>query len=117
MVNYSFENPFGTIESAQEYMRLLADAVLEAKHDLEAEIGADTAPRSRRREEALRVVLFNVNKLDHNIQVSLRVLNDLRSLHRLMWRERTEKSPSKPPRGSVLVPGGSGKYPPAEPGA
>ena len=117
MLNYKFESPFGTIESAQEYMRLLADAVLEAKHDLEAAIGADTAPRSSRQVEAPRVALFSLNKLDHHIQVSLRVLNDLRSLRRLMWRERAEEPLSKPPGSSVLIPGGSSKYPPTEPGA
>ena len=110
MVNYNFEGPFRTIESAQEYMRLLADAVLGAKQDLETEIGASTAPSSLRQAEALRVALFNVNKLDHHIQVSLRVLNDLRSLRRLMWRERAEPL-SKPPRSPVLIPRESGKYP------
>ena len=98
-------------------MRLLADAVLEAKHDLEAEIGADRVPSTLRQAEALRVVLFNLNKLDHHIQASLRVLNDLRSLRRLMWRERAEESLSKPPRNSVLIPEGSSKHPPAEPAA
>jgi len=116
MVNYNLEGSFRTIESAQGYMRLLADAVLAAKHDLEAEIGADMAPSSLRQAEAMRVALFNVNKLDHHIQVSLRVLNDLRSLRRLMWRERAEEHLPKPPRSAVLIRGGSSKYPLAEPG-
>ena len=110
MVNYNFEGPFRTIESAQEYMRLLAEAVLGAKKDLETEI-ASTVPNSSRQAEALRVALFNVNKLDHHIQVSLRVLNDLRSLRRLMWRERAAEPLSKPPRSAVLIPRESGKYP------
>jgi hypothetical protein len=107
MVNCRFENPFGTIESAQEYMTLLADAVLEAKHDVEVEIGADAAPRSSRQVDALRVVLYSLNKLDHHVQVSRRMLNDLRSLRRLMWQERAEEALSKPPGSSVLIPGGA----------
>lgn len=92
MANYNVENPFGTIESAQEYMRLLADALLEAKQDLESDIGTDTNLRSSRHLEALRVALFTLNKLDHNVQKVLRGLNDLRSLHRLMWREQEPPS-------------------------
>ncbi len=106
MANYNLENPFGTIESAQEYMRLLADAVLEAKQDLEADIGADTAPRSSRHVEALRVALFSLNKLEHHVQIVLRGLNDLRSLHRLMWRERSEEPVSNLPSSLVPALGG-----------
>ena len=102
MANYNLENPFGTIESAQEYMRLLADAVLEAKHDLESDIDTDTTSRSSRQLEALRVALFTLNKLDHNVQKVLRGLNDLRSLHRLMWREREQEPSSE--LGGDLVP-------------
>ena len=94
MANYKVENPFGTIESAQEYMRLLADAVLEAKQDLVSDIGADAESRSSRQLEALRVALFTLNKLDHSVQKVLRGLNDLRSLHRLMWGEREQEHTS-----------------------
>lgn len=107
MANYNLENPFGTIESAQEYMRLLADAVLEAKEDLEADIGADTTSGSLRRVEALRVALFSLNKLDHHLQIVLRGLNDLRSLHRLMWGERREEPVSN--LSNNLVPALSGE--------
>ena len=107
MANYKLENPFGTIESAQEYMRLLADAVLEAKQDLEADIGGNTVPTSSRQVEALRVALFTLNKLDHNVQKVLRGLNDLRSLHRLMWREREQESSSE--LAGDLVPSAGGE--------
>lgn len=102
MANYNLENPFGTIESAQEYVRLLADAVLEAKQDLESDLSTDTTSRSSRQLEALRVALFTLNKLDHNVQKVLRGLNDLRSLQRLMWREREQELPSE--LGGDLVP-------------
>lgn len=105
MANCRFENPFGTIESAQEYMRLLADAVFEAKRDVEAAICEEAAPVSPRQVEALRVVLYSLDKLDHHIQVSRRMLKDLRSLRRLLLQERTAEL-SKPPCGEVLVAGG-----------
>jgi len=114
-MSYEFERPFGTIENAQEYMRLLADVVLEAKRELEAQTGQETTPSSSRDIQALRVALFSVNKLDHHIRVILRVLNDLRSLRRLMLQERSQEPIHKPPR-SVPNAVGRGKHLPAEPG-
>jgi len=114
-MSYDVERPFGTIENAQEYMRLLADAVLEAKRDLEAQTGQETTPNPSREIQALRVALFTVNKLDHHIRVILRVLNDLRTLRRLMLQERTQPV-HNPPR-SVPNAAESIKYPPADIGA
>jgi len=114
-MSYEFERPFGTIENAQEYMRMLADAVLEAKCDLETQTGQETIPSSSREIEALRVALFSLNKLDHHIRVSLRVLNDLRSLRRLMLQERT-KQPARKAPNSVPNIEGSNKPPAVEPG-
>ena len=105
MENYKPENPFGTIESAQEYMRLLSDALREAKEDLEADVNADAPPKPSRQVEALRVALFSLNKLDRHLQIVLRGLNDLRSLRRLMWHEREPEPLSELP-SLVTVSGG-----------
>lgn len=105
MSNCTFENPFGTIESAQEYMRLLADAVLEARQDVESQIGTNVARVPSRQVDALQIVLYNLTKLDSHIQVSRRVLNDLRTLRRLMRQPRPEETRPRPPRRSVLTRG------------
>jgi len=79
--------PFYTIESAHEYMTLLADAIVEAKTDVEAQISG-ALPQASRYVDALRVALHNLHQLDHHIRVSRRVLNNLRTLRRLIYHER-----------------------------
>jgi len=68
---------------------MLADAIAEAQADVDAQIALAVAERAERRLEALQLVSFNLNKLNSHILTSRRVLNDLRSLRRLLLEERT----------------------------
>jgi hypothetical protein len=86
-VSYRPETPFDSVESAHEYVRLLADALLEAKKDLDADVVAAEAKPDRRL-EALRLVQYKLEKLDSHLQSSSRLLNDLRTLRRLLLEER-----------------------------
>ncbi len=80
--------PFDTIESAQDYIDLLLEAVEEAKRDVEAEIELAAGPNGERRTQALQLVTLNLNKLSGQITRSRRILNDLRTLRRLLLEER-----------------------------
>jgi hypothetical protein len=81
------ETPFDSIENSQQYIRLLAETVAEAKRDINEIILS--APRmSKRRLQALRVVEYNLEKLQRYLSSSRRTLNDLRSLRRLLHGER-----------------------------
>jgi hypothetical protein len=80
--------PFDSVEGAREYVQLLLDAIHDAKAELAADIAAATA-RPDRRLEALQVVHYKLEKLDVHLQSSSRLLNDLRSLRRLLLEERT----------------------------
>ncbi len=80
------ETPFDSVESAHEYVRLLAEAILEARSEIEADIGA--ASDSDRRVEALRLVQYKLDKLEQHLHNSARLLNDLRTLRRLLLDER-----------------------------
>ena len=81
------ETPFDSIEGAHEYVRLLLETIQEARKDLASDLeAAETNPD--RRLEALRVVLYKLEKLDTHLQASSRLLNDLRSLRRLLFEER-----------------------------
>jgi hypothetical protein len=91
-MNAEYQGPFETIESAQEFLRLLVGAVVEAKRDLHEQIDEETTPRAPRKKEALQVALFSLNKLEKHIQISLCTLNDLRSLRRVMWGERRQEA-------------------------
>ncbi len=79
------ENPFESVESAQEFIALLEDAVKEARRDVETEIAA--APEDRRR-QALQLIDYHLTKLSVHTAKSRRILNDLRSLRRLLFQER-----------------------------
>ena len=86
------ETPFDNIESSHEYVALLAEAVEVAITDVEADLaqaGADGA--DNRRVQALQLVLFKLSKLRDQMSSSRRILNDLRTLRRLLLRERTLK--------------------------
>ena len=86
------ETPFDSIEGAQEYLRLLGEALAEAKRDIEADLAAEAAAKFPRRIQALRLVAYNLEKLTHHLKVSHRVLNDLRTLRRLLLEERVESA-------------------------
>lgn len=81
------ETPFDSVEGAQEYVRLLLETIREAKTDLATDVATAEANPDRRL-EALRLVQYKLEKLDGHLQASSRLLNDLRSLRRLLFEER-----------------------------
>lgn len=87
-VSYQPETPFDDIEGSHEYVRLLAEAVDEARRDVEADIATAEQERADRRKEALLLVSYNLAKLNLHITSSRRILNDLRTLRRLLLAER-----------------------------
>jgi hypothetical protein len=87
-VSYQPETPFDDIEGSHEYVRLLAEAVDEARRDVEAEVAAAEQDGADRRKEALLLVSYNLAKLNLHITSSRRILNDLRTLRRLLLAER-----------------------------
>jgi hypothetical protein len=92
------QTPFDSVENAQQYVRLLLDAIIEARQEIEADLAAAAKARLGRRLEALQLVQFKLNKLEQHLQSSGRLLNDLRTLRRLLMDERTEPAASSPDR-------------------
>lgn len=88
-MNREVANPFDSIESAQEFVTLLAKTVVEAKRDIEADVQRGLSGDFPRRLEALRITLYSLQKLELHLNRSRRILNDLRSLRRLLFDERT----------------------------
>jgi hypothetical protein len=82
-------SPFDSIESAHEFVALFAEAVREAKQDVETDIQRESDSESPRRLDALRTALYSMEKLELHMNKSRRILNDLRSLRRLLFEERT----------------------------
>lgn len=87
-MSYDPETPFDSIEGSQEYVSLLADAIEEARQDVEADISVAMVEGAERRKEALQLVSYNLAKLTLHITTSRRILNDLRTLRRLLLAER-----------------------------
>jgi hypothetical protein len=87
-MSYTPETPFDNIESSHEYVALLAEALAEARREVEAEIAAAEREGADRRKKALLLVGYNLAKLNLHITSSRRILNDLRTLRRLLLAER-----------------------------
>jgi hypothetical protein len=78
---------FESIESAQEFVDLLAQAIEEAKQEIQSQISEVTTTGDERRVQALRLVAFNLDGLSVHKSGSRRLLN-LRTLRRLLLDER-----------------------------
>jgi hypothetical protein len=87
-VSYQGETPFDCIEGSHEYVAMLADALEEARRDVESEITSADRDGAERRKQALLLVSYNLAKLNLHITASRRILNDLRTLRRLLLAER-----------------------------
>jgi len=83
------ETPFDSVESAQQFVELLAEAIEEARGEVDAPI---EIPQAERRLEALRLVSFKLSRLSLHIAATRRLLNDLRTLRRLLLAERDAES-------------------------
>ena len=92
------QTPFDSVENAQQYVRLLLDAIIEAKQEIDADLAAATDSRLERRLQALQLVQFKLSKLENHLQNSSRLLNDLRTLRRLLLDERAEPAAPIPDR-------------------
>jgi hypothetical protein len=87
-VDHQLGGLFETIDSAHEYVKLLSEVVSDAKKDLEADINREEGSKSTRRLDAIRLASYNLDKLQLHMSASSRILNDLRSLQRLLFAER-----------------------------
>jgi hypothetical protein len=87
-VSHQSETPFDSIESSLEYISMLADAIGEVCDEVDSDITLADEQRATRRKEALQLVFFNLQKLSGHITASRRILNDLRTLRRLLLEER-----------------------------
>ena len=91
-MNTRLQTPFDTVENAHDYVRLLVEAIAEAKSEIAADLDAPAKTQPQRRVEALRLVQFKLDKLEQQLQSSSRLLNDLRTLRRLLFDERPEST-------------------------
>jgi hypothetical protein len=84
--------PFDSIEDSLEYIGLLRDAIEKSKRSVEAQAIAAQAEGAARRLEAIQLVAYKLDRLAWHIDGSRRILNDLRTLRRLLLGERQQRS-------------------------
>ena len=89
--------PFDSIESAQHFVIALSEQVLESKQEVELDLNEKQHLRPRRA-DALRLAVENLHDLDFCLGQSRRILNDLRSLRRLMLDERSGHATTSKPK-------------------
>jgi hypothetical protein len=69
-------------------VELLIEAIKESKRDVDVNITLVESNRSDRYKQALKLVSNNLAKLNQHMNTSRRILNDLRTLRRLLLEER-----------------------------
>jgi hypothetical protein len=85
------EGPFDSIESAYQFVSLLREALDEAHAEIQDDTeAAERTAGAERRAQALRLVDFKLNELRRHMLASLVLLNDLRTLRRLLLGERRD---------------------------
>ena len=82
-------SPFDSIEDAHEFLTLLAQTIFETKLDIEADVQREASSNYPRRAEALKLTLYTLSRLEFHMNRGRRILNDLRTLRRLLFEERT----------------------------
>jgi hypothetical protein len=86
------DSPFDTLESAHGFVSLLREAVDEAYGTILDETAQAEKDGAERRVDALRLVDHKLNSLRTHVLASIILLNDLRSLRRLLMGERKRPS-------------------------
>jgi len=81
------QDPFDTIESAIEFFALLETAITESEADVNGDLTKAEADGARRHSEALRLVMYKLEKLEFHAGRCKRLLNDLRTMRRLLFAE------------------------------
>jgi predicted nuclease of restriction endonuclease-like RecB superfamily len=97
-MNHASGSPFDSIESAHDFISLFSDSVADAKREIETDIQRELTSNVPRRMDALRLAAYNLEKLELHLNKSRRILNDLRSLRRLLFEERVATRPLASPK-------------------
>ena len=78
------ETPFDSVESAQHFVALLAEAIADARDEIRQDAEAATAAHAERQVQALRLVEHKLSQLSVHMHASRRLLNDLKMLRRVL---------------------------------
>jgi hypothetical protein len=80
--------PFDSIESAHEFVALLEESIEDAVEEVKEHIQTAKTAQDERRAEALTLAIYKMSQLSVHMHKSRRILNDLRTIRRLLFQER-----------------------------
>ena len=83
-------SPFDTIESAHSFVQVLSSTLAETRKEVAADVDRENGGVPNRRRDALLVAIYNLERLEYHLTRSARLLNDLRTLRRLILEERAK---------------------------
>ena len=83
-------HPFETIEGTHEFIVLLRTSIEEAAYDVRQDLEQATLAGDERRTRALQLAMFKLNQLEMHVSKTRRLLNDLRTIRRLLFDEREQ---------------------------
>ena len=88
MTAEEIDQPFESIESAHDYMDILATTTLEVMGELKRDRDQALREGELRRAQGIELAMFKLKMLGCYVYKSRRMLNDLRILRRLILNER-----------------------------
>ncbi len=97
-------SPFESIESTHEFFALLSEIVSDTKKDINQDVEKESSGHPSRRVDALRLAAYHLDKLELHVTKSRRILNDLRSIRRLLLEERAPKPTGLPVAQEIAKP-------------
>lgn len=88
MISDEIEQPFESIESAHDFMNVLAETILDGMKDLTRDRQLALGAGRDRHAQAIELAQYKLKLLGCHVHKSRRLLNDLRMIRRLMLDER-----------------------------
>ncbi len=82
------EGPFDSIESAQDFVTVLVEVVMDTIKTLHHDHHQAVEAGEERRAQAIALAIYKLKVLNSHLCKSRRALNDLRTLRRLILDER-----------------------------
>jgi hypothetical protein len=82
------DQPFDSIESAYDFMNVLAETIVDNLKDLHRDHQVAMREGEARRARAIELAIFKSKSLGCYVYKSRRALNDLRTIRRLILNER-----------------------------
>ncbi len=82
------ETPFDNIESAEQFLKLLIEAIEESRRDVDTDISLAEGNLSELNKKTLELVSTNLAKLIQHMTASRRILRHLRTLRQFLVKEQ-----------------------------